>query len=282
MENVPGIRSLRLRSGQSAESVIVAEAEQLGYNVHVIQANAANYGVPQARVRVFFIGLHSELPFTPSRLRPVVTHTPDRHVTAWQAISDLPYIEAGESGDGLEYVSAPGNSYQEWARHGTAGVVNHVAMRHTARLVERFKVIKVGQSVDDVPPEHGQRKRGQPTVFSGKSFGQNNMRIDPNAPSPTVPASFQSNFIHPHLHRNLTAREGARLQSFPDWYTFCGSRTTMSWEKNLSQYQQIGNAVPPLLARAVAQSVKEYLDSPPAPSDVTAVIQSNLFTTNSS
>lgn len=95
---------------------------------------------------------------------------------------------------------------------------------------------------------------------SGKVFGQNNMRVHANRPSPTVAASFQSNFIHPVLDRNFTAREGARLQSFPDHYVFKGKRTTMSWEKNLSQYQQIGNAVPPLLAKAIAESVMAYLD----------------------
>lgn len=84
------------------------------------------------------------------------------------------------------------------------------------------------------------------------------MRPWPDLPSPTIPASFQSNFIHPLCNRNYTAREGARLQSFPDRYVFCGKRTTMSWEKNLSQYQQIGNAVPPLLARALGERIKKY------------------------
>jgi DNA (cytosine-5)-methyltransferase 1 len=60
------------------------------------------------------------------------------------------------------------------------------------------------------------------------------------------------------LNRNFTAREGARLQSFPDSYIFMGRRTTMSWEKSLSQYQQIGNAVPPLLAKAIAENLNEY------------------------
>ena len=85
------------------------------------------------------------------------------------------------------------------------------------------------------------------------------MRPYPNKPSPTIPASFQSNFIHPFLNRNYTAREGARLQSFPDSYVFYGKRTTMSWEKNLSQYQQIGNAVPPLLAKAIAENLNDYI-----------------------
>ena len=78
-------------------------------------------------------------------------------------------------------------------------------------------------------------------------------------PAPTIAASFQSNFIHPTLDRNFTAREGARLQSFPDDFIFEGMRTKMSWEKGLSQYQQIGNAVPVLLAYAIANSVISQL-----------------------
>lgn len=133
-------------------------------------------------------------------------------------------------------------------------------MRHTERLVKRFGQIGFGQSAADVPEEYGQRKRGDAGRLSGKAYSQNNMRPYPDRPSPTVPASFQSNFVHPYLNRNYTAREGARLQSFPDRYVFCGKRTTTSWEKRLSQYQQIGNAVPPLLAKGVAEAVKAYLE----------------------
>lgn len=132
-------------------------------------------------------------------------------------------------------------------------------MRHTARLVERFSHIGYGQSVADVAEEFQQRQRGAAHKVSGKVYSQNNMRPYPNKPSPTIPASFQSNFVHPFIDRNYTAREGARLQSFPDTYIFCGKRTTMSWEKNLSQYQQIGNAVPPLLSNGIAKTIINYL-----------------------
>jgi len=138
-------------------------------------------------------------------------------------------------------------------------VRNHVAMRHTRRLVERFKAIAPGQSVADVPEEHAAVKRGDPRVKSGKVYGQNNMMVRGDRPCPTIAASFQSSFVHPRLHRNFTAREAARLQSFPDRHVFMGARTKMSWEKGLSQYQQIGNAVPPLMARAVAIAVRRAL-----------------------
>ena len=173
---------------------------------------------------------------------------------------DLPQISSGEGAEVMEYTVAPQNEYQRWARENSNVVHNHVAMRHTSRLIDRFKNIGFGQSVADVDKSHQQRQRGDASRISGKVFSQNNMRPFPNRPSPTIPASFQSNFIHPYLDRNFTAREGARLQSFPDSYIFCGKRTTMSWEKNLSQYQQIGNAVPPLMAKAIAQNIIEYLE----------------------
>lgn len=132
-------------------------------------------------------------------------------------------------------------------------------MKHTPRLVERFKAIKPGQSLVDVWETHGAVKRGTPTEKSSIKFSQNNQRVFGNLPAPTIAASFQSNFIHPQLDRNFTAREGARLQSFPDDFIFEGMRTKMSWEKGLSQYQQIGNAVPVLLAYAIACEVKAQL-----------------------
>ena len=90
-------------------------------------------------------------------------------------------------------------------------------------------------------------------------FSQNNQRLFGDQPAPTIAASFQSNFIHPHLNRNFTAREGARLQSFPDDFIFEGMRTKMSWEKGLSQYQQIGNAVPVLMAKAIGENIINML-----------------------
>ncbi|MBQ7190373.1 MAG: DNA (cytosine-5-)-methyltransferase [Kiritimatiellae bacterium] len=257
MENVPGILSSVTKKGESVKTVIMAVARQIGYNVHQILLDAANFGVPQSRQRVFFIGIRDDYPFDPELLIPKPT-TLSKPVTLWEAISDLPRIEACEGAETMSYTESPTNQYQAWCRTNSHDVKNHVAMRHTKRLVARFHVIQYGQSAADVPPEHMQRKRGDAGAISGKIYSQNNMKPFPDKPSPTVPASFQSNFVHPYIDRNFTAREGARLQSFPDHYIFYGRRTTMSWEKNLSQYQQIGNAVPPLLAKAVATMIDDY------------------------
>lgn len=255
MENVPGILSAKTQSGQLVKDVIASVALSQGYNVHILHLNASDYGVPQARNRIFFIGIRQDYPFVIRYLQPdIVPYT----VTLWEAISDLPQIETGQGEEISNYTQFPQNTYQIWCRKDSDIIHNHVSMKHTKRLVERFKCIDWGQSLADVPEEHMQRKRGSASTISGKVYSQNNMRPRPDKPAPTLPASFQSNFIHPYLHRNFTAREGARLQSFPDNYVFKGKRTTMSWEKNLSQFQQIGNAVPPLLAKALGLMIKNY------------------------
>lgn len=258
MENVTGILSMKTKNGESVKELIKEEFTAAGYNLEIFTLNAAEFGVPQSRLRVFFIGLRKDIPYDKDKIEPKGFLFGDDQRTIADAIMDLPQISAGEGTEVMEYTKSPLNQYQEWARKGSSVIHNHIAMRHTARLVERFAQIKYGQSVADVSEEHQQRKRGEADKISGKVYSQNNMRPYPNKPSPTIPASFQSNFIHPYLNRNYTAREGARLQSFPDTYIFYGKRTTMSWEKNLSQYQQIGNAVPPLLAKAIAKSILDY------------------------
>src|SRR5574344_1089542 len=258
MENVTGILSMRTKNNESVKHLILKEYDNIGYNVKICKLNAAEYGVPQARIRGVFIGIRKDIKFIEEKIEPKPSYLGNKQITIEQAIMDLPHVESGQGKEEMDYVINPINSYQKWARKGSKKVYNHIAMRHTKRLIERFKQIKFGESVANVSEEHQQRKRGDATKVSGKIFSQNNMRPYPNKPSPTIPASFQSNFVHPFFNRNYTAREGARLQSFPDTYIFYGKRTTMSWEKNLSQYQQIGNAVPPLLANAIAKNILNY------------------------
>lgn len=259
MENVTGILSMTTKTGESVKEVILREYKNIGYNVEIFQLNAAEFGVPQSRVRVFFIGLRSDIQYNRDKLAPVGFLFGNDQITIEDAIMDLPKLKAGEGQEKSQYTTPPQNAYQKWARDNCKELFNHVTMRHTPRLIERFSHIGYGQSVADVDEEFKQRQRGDASKISGKVYSQNNMRPYPNKPSPTIPASFQSNFIHPYENRNYTAREGARLQSFPDSYIFKGKRTTMSWEKNLSQYQQIGNAVPPLLAKYIAKKIADYL-----------------------
>ena len=256
MENVKGL--LSMQNGQVIKTIIeeFANAGECGYNVAYRVLKASDYGTPQNRERVILIGFRRDLNITPTHPMP---YTMDKYITVDEAIGDLPKINAGEGCERAQYYCDSQNMFQQFMRRNSNAVYNHVAMKHTPRLIERFKAIKPGQSLIDVWDTHGAVKRGTPTEKSTIKFSQNNQRVFGNLPAPTIAASFQSNFIHPQLDRNFTAREGARLQSFPDDFIFEGMRTKMSWEKGLSQYQQIGNAVPVLLAYAIATSLIEQL-----------------------
>lgn len=256
MENVKGL--LSMQNGQVIRTIVeeFTNAGEQGYNVAYKVLKASDYGTPQNRERVILIGFRKDLNIQPTHPIP---YAMDSYISVDDAICDLPQINAGEGVERAEYLSAPKNLFQQFVRQNSNAVNNHIAMKHTPRLIERFKAIKPGQSLVDVWDTHGAVKRGTPTEKSTIKFSQNNQRVFGNLPAPTIAASFQSNFVHPHLDRNFTAREGARLQSFPDDFVFEGMRTKMSWEKGLSQYQQIGNAVPVLLAYAIANNLIEQL-----------------------
>lgn len=255
MENVKGL--LSMQHGDVIHTIVDAftHAGREGYNVRFKVLKSVEYGVPQLRERVIIIGIRNDLDIVPEFPHTTV-FVP---VTVDEAISDLPQINAGEGEEVQQYPMAPQNDYQRFMRAHSSVVRNHIAMKHTPRLIERFKAIKQGQNLLDVWEDHGAVKRGDPSKKSEIKFSQNNLRLFGNKPAPTIAASFQSNFVHPTLNRNFTAREGARLQSFPDDFIFEGMRTKMSWEKGLSQYQQIGNAVPPLMAYKIAEQLKETL-----------------------
>ena len=253
MENVKGL--LSMQNGEVIKTIVDAFTNAgSGYNVAYRILCASDYGVPQSRERVIIIGVRKDLGIMPTHPEPS-----GDIVTVDDAIGDLPAISAGQGTEVQDYPMEPQNDYQRLMRKKSGKVYNHIAMRHTPRLVERFKAIKPGQNLLDVWETHGAVKRGAPGEKSEVKFNQNNLRVFGDRPAPTIAASFQSNFIHPHLNRNFTAREGARLQSFPDDFIFEGMRTKMSWQKGLSQYQQIGNAVPVLLAYNIAKHIKEML-----------------------
>ncbi|WP_269225514.1 DNA cytosine methyltransferase [Flavobacterium eburneipallidum] len=257
MENVKGL--LSMESGQVIKEIQneFENAGKFGYEVKTKVLKASDYGVPQSRERVIIIGIRKDLGLIPEF--PAKKY--ETGITVEEAISDLPQINAGEGEEKMVYPQKPANDYQKFMRKKAKKVFNHIAMRHTQRLIDRFKAIQPGKNLLDVWETHGAVQRGNPNEKSKIKFSQNNLRLIANKPAPTIAASFQSNFIHPFLDRNLTAREGARLQSFPDDFIFEGMRTKMSWEKGLSQYQQIGNAVPPLMAFEIALTLKRVLEN---------------------
>ncbi|XHX76277.1 MAG: DNA cytosine methyltransferase [Stenomitos frigidus ULC029] len=284
MENVKGLLSRKNIDGKKVVDIIKKTFQDLGYFVEIWTLNAAEYGVPQIRERVFIVGnkmggelgipkkTHSLelLNLNRSQLSVFDHASLSPAITLWDAISDLPELDAREGKEEQSYATQPRNDYQFWLRDCSPVLYNHVAMEHSERLVERFKHIKWGESSSDVPHEHGARQRSGNGALSNKSYDQNNRRLNPHKPSHTIAASFYANFIHPFQHRNLTAREGARIQSFPDSYRFLGKKTVVSHkllhrearfdEKFLCQYNQVGNAVPPILVKAIALHLQKALE----------------------
>jgi DNA (cytosine-5)-methyltransferase 1 len=284
MENVKGLLSRRNAKGERVIDIIQRTFAKLGYSVEVWLLNAAEYGVPQIRERIFIVGNRLGIdrigppPKTHSLLSSKVNgaqmelledgHLPGA-ISLWEAISDMPELEASEGAEEQPYIATPQNNYQAYLRGEQKVLYNHVAMQHSKRLVERFKHIKWGESSADAPEEHRAHTRNGNGKISEIVYDQNNRRLYPYKPSHTIAASFYANFIHPFQHRNMTAREGARIQSFPDWYRFMGKKTVPSHkllqregrldEKHLCQYNQIGNAVPPILARAIAEHFKKVM-----------------------
>jgi DNA (cytosine-5)-methyltransferase 1 len=275
MENVPNLIKARTKSKELVVDIIVSELQSIGYHVEYRIVEATDYGVPQIRKRLVVVASKIKL----ENSFPEKTHsTVSNHdlfesglkncPTLWDAISDMPDIEARQGAEEMDYALPPQNEYQSVLREGAKKLFNHKAMNHSKRIVERFESMSCGDSISDVPDHLRPLKRNS-NEFSGKVYDQNNRRMYPDRQCHTVPASFYANFVHPYKDRNFTAREGARIQSFPDWYVFKGKPTVVSQkllqregrleEKHLGQYNQIGNAVPPLMAKAIAENILKQL-----------------------
>jgi len=243
IENVPG---LFRRANGGFRKAIEDALRRLGYTVNSFELNALNYGVPQRRVRVFFAGLADKEKFEP----PTPTHgQPSKSIlsyisnkearnelkkplTVWDAISDLPPLKPGEKKE--KYEEPPKTEYQKMMREGSTKLYNHEAPKHPKWTVELIARTKPGEPIY-------------------KTFKQR-IRLKWDEPAPTIPAGGvrpQWFFAHPEQPRGLTVREMARLQSFPDYYVFYGSM--------IKQRILVGDAVPPLLARAIASQLLKYL-----------------------
>jgi DNA (cytosine-5)-methyltransferase 1 len=257
MENVPTI--LSFREGALARDIL-NEFKALGYNTEARVLNAAEYGVPQIRRRAFFIGNRVGVtnPFpkrthTDPAANPQLTlddaHGLEKYVTLYDSISDLPSLSPGEGSDEIAYPSEHSlTSYQKWAREGSPALYNHVARNHSGRDRELFRMLREGQKMSDLPPK---LRPYRADIFADKIKKQSWMR-----PSSAVLAHMQKDglmYVHPDgtQARTFTPREAARIQSFPDWFRFCGPMT--------QQFKQIGNAVPPLLARRIAEAIRPML-----------------------
>lgn len=206
----------------------------MGYNVNVDVMTASNYGVPQLRQRVIFI-CSKELNI------PIPAPTVEKAVTVREAISDLAYLESNEGSFEQEYKFPPDSQYQEMMRAGSDKLYNHKASNHPRITIEKLKLI---------PPEKG--KEYLPETMHGKQqFKSTWGRLVWDEPSPTIDTRFDAasngKNNHPVLNRSITPREAARLQSFDDKFIFYGAKVHIR--------AQIGNAVPPLMAKAIADQI---------------------------
>ncbi|MGI6360428.1 MAG: DNA (cytosine-5-)-methyltransferase [Acholeplasmatales bacterium] len=218
---------------------ILEEFHKLGYIVNYGVLNALNFGVPQHRERTIIIGSK-----TKSIELPIGT---SNKVTVRDAISDLAYLESGEGDFKLNYTNEPLSDYQREMRANCDYLYNHQATNHSKVALEKLSMI---------PPEGD--KSSLPTELHGKQkFTTTWSRLVWNTYSPTIDTRFDTpsngRNSHPELNRAITPREAARIQSFPDNYIFYG--------KKCSVCKQIGNAVPPKLAKAIGEQIlKAYVD----------------------
>lgn len=255
-ENVVGL--LTHKKGKTLK-VLTDEFEKLGYKLSFRVLNSAYYGVPQMRERLIIVGnnigrefewpepthfLDSFKSMAGSQkkyvLEPKNKSKCSKAVNVIDAIDDLSEINAGESSE--IYSTEPKNIYQEYLRKNSNGLKNHTASSHSEKMMNIIK--QSGYNIKAV--EH--------LVTSG--FSSCYSRLESHKPSVTLTVNFTSpssnKCIHPIQNRALTPREGARIQGFPDNFSFAGSRTQI--------VKQIGNAVPPILSKKIADSLINYFE----------------------
>ena len=231
IENVQGM--LTLAKGAFKDDVI-SRFSALGYKVSYSLLNAKDFGIPQHRKRVFFIGLmEGEFVFPDgSKIKDVTTQ---------EALSDLPALDVEHKEIGtFNYPSQHKSGYQKYIRGKSKQIKNHLITMHSEQTKSIIAMIPDGGKIRDLPPEYWEVRK------YNKAF----QRMPSKFVSATVDTGHR-NYFHYEQNRIPTARENARLQSFKDDWVPQGSKT--------SQYKQIGNAVPPLLAENVARTLKKYL-----------------------
>ena len=227
MENVPNILSI----GYGAvRETIINDFKSLGYTVETKVLTASDYGVPQNRRRAVFVGLTKgnfdfDIPMVAEK------------VTTKEALSDLPEQSIE---DGGKYFVESTSGYQKLMRINSIGVYNHEVTQHNEQTVRIISMVPDGGNYKDLPKEF-QETRKVHIAWT---------RLNSKRPSITIDTGHRHHF-HYKWNRVPTVRESARIQSFPDDFIFLCSKT--------SQYKQVGNAVPPLMAKAIAEQLKKQL-----------------------
>lgn len=227
LENVPNLLAM---DGGSIRDGIIKDFEEIGYKITYKKLLASDYGVPQARRRVVFIGSRTKI-FEFKDPSPI-------KVTSKEALSDLPNETLPE---GVKYPTDAASDYQKAMRVNSKGVFNHVATEHKDKTIEIISMVTDGGNYKNLP-ENLRHTRKVNIAWT---------RINSNKPSMTIDTGHNHHF-HYEYNRVPTTRESARLQSFPDDFIFLGGKT--------SQLKQVGNAVPPILAKYLAKEIREQYE----------------------
>ena len=245
MENVP---DMALDKEMFILRNMVEELERLGYSVEEKVIDTWRYGVPQFRQRLVFVALRDRVEFR-------WPNEANERVSVWNAIGDMPEVEGGwrpEGGaHGWKPYEGPRTSFQRSMREGVTEADREKLFDHITRPVrdddaQAFAVMDATTKYSDLPPEV---KRYRDDIFDDKY-----KRLDEDDLSRTITAHIAKDgywYIHPRQNRTLTVREAARLQTFPDWYRFAGPPS--------AAFRQIGNAVPPLVARRLGKAIEVSL-----------------------
>ncbi len=254
IENVQGL--LTYNRGYFKE-VILAKLQSMGYHADARVLNTADYGVPQLRKRIFFIATRTDQPIT----FPAATHSGSKlsglseYVTVGEALADLP---AGFSDtDNSEYACKARTPFQKYLRGRSTRLELHTARPLSEQANSIAKHVQEGLGLRSVPLEFlPDRFKKMRTIGNGdfrKDCTTLYHRLSRNKPSYTITTNFRNiasgPFLHPTEDRSLTPREAARLMTFPDDYQFLGTGIP----------RQIGNAVPPLMAKAMGEHLLKLL-----------------------
>lgn len=257
---------------------------------NVVLLKASDYGVPQDRERLFLVSIRSDLFNQGIQFNyPAPTHGPGRafpYVTVADALSDLPIVNSNEEAEhydaplqynnpnqqrfveimrGVNAINGMNNLAPNHLDYNERSISSHRGPGHIARKQALLSIIPPNSSMKEVYknvverngldepipgfPEFTYRK-----VFPNTMYGSRNRRLRNTERSYTVTSHCLDELLHPTLNRAITPREAARLQSFPDWYQFSGPYVQFHGDKEQDRYEQIGDAIPPLLANALANS----------------------------
>ncbi|MEE1361505.1 MAG: DNA cytosine methyltransferase [Selenomonadaceae bacterium] len=234
IENVTGMATLY--KGQIKDEIL-RRFTDMGYNIECKILCAADYGVPQIRKRLIFMGIRNDIgkPFF-----PIPSFTPETYRTCRDALSDLPsrIEELGLEED--NYNSEPQTEYQKIMRKKSKKLYNHVATKHTKLVQDTIALVPEGGNYKDLPSGWGESRK----------FNEAWTRYHGDKPSRTIDTGHRNHF-HYKYNRVPTIRENARLQSFPDDFIFYGNKT--------QQNRQVGNAVPPMLGEAIGKVIMKIL-----------------------